>query len=211
MFFRKNNLKNIVKRQNGTSKRQGSRKFVIDEHKLQYLITLFIRKKPNNDINSQIMNTLFEEKDLKIKFNSNKYGALLPKFNSKFSKREFTISRRRKFKMKKTVKRIQQLADILSISEVNNKELIDTTNQLSNFNINNFHIQQHNFESVLGIKEDPAQSDIKAQISQNESPSTMVLFKPPPKLVDELIEFLSKDLIKKTLKVFISIYFNFVY
>lgn len=66
-------------------------------------------------------------------------------------------------------------------------------------------------ESVNKIdKNNPESTEKTIQSETNDidqSQLNIIMLKPPPKLVEQLLTFLSEDLIKKTLEVFIYIYF----
>jgi len=79
-------------------------------------------------------------------------------------------------------------------------QLDDTIHHLSTLIINS---QQINPVSTEEIVPDVIQSEVN-DVNQNQ-PSVLYLIKPPPKLVDQLITFLSEDLVKKTCEVFIYI------
>jgi len=83
-------------------------------------------------------------------------------------------------------------------------ELADGIHRLSTLNINS---QQINPVSTEEIVPDVIQSEVN-DVNQNQQ-SVLYLIKPLPKLVDQLMTFLSEDLVKKTCEVFIYNYFNF--
>jgi len=79
-------------------------------------------------------------------------------------------------------------------------ELADSIHHLSTLNINS---QPINPVSTEEIAPDMIQSEVN-DVNQNQ-PSVLYLIKPPPKLVEKLITFLSEDLVTKTCEVFIYI------
>jgi len=85
-------------------------------------------------------------------------------------------------------------------------ELADSLHRLSTLNINSQQIN-NTVSTPEDIVPDVIQSEVN-DINQNQ-PNVLYLIKPVPKLVKELITFLSEDLIKKTCEVFIYNYFNF--
>lgn len=124
-------------------------------------------------------------------------------------KQKSTKSGKNKSKNDQISKQIQTqtLAESVELTEKNKNEqdklASDISNQLSTLSFNN---QQNNTEPKFETVENMVQSEVNA-VNQCQL-NSMVLLKPAPKLVDKLLIFLSEDLIRKTLQVFISKYFN---
>lgn len=199
MLFKYKNFRRIIKGQNELVKRKEILKFN-ETHKIQHYIETPERKRHNNYSSSLTINTQVEEK-CKTQFNPDENTTkILPKI---VNKRSFKKKRKKKPKRRQAVKQLEQLLDKFSVTKEN--EFTDTTNLQSTSNIN---IQQNYPQPMSGVVEDQVQSDVNTEFSQSESKSTFM--RSAPKLMDKLLQFLSKDLFKKSLKVFIFKYFHFV-
>lgn len=101
----------------------------------------------------------------------------------------------------KEIKSPKQIDQTLEDNKEQNQHQLTDINQSSCLNID---IQQSNSESNTEVVIDEIQSDN----NKVKNKFGILMLKPLPKLVDELLTFLSEELVKKTLQVFTNILFH---
>lgn len=105
----------------------------------------------------------------------------------------------------KKVKSVKSLAE--TTLEENQRKQVGLADSIHRLTILNINSQQINSVSTEEIVPDVIQSEVNN--GNRNQPNVLYLMKPPPKLVDKLVTFLSEDLIRKTCEVFVYNYFNF--
>lgn len=96
-------------------------------------------------------------------------------------------------KKKKKSKDSKSESTVGTKKEQKQNKLTDTIDQLSSLNMNS---QLDQAESNAGVVVEQVQSEVNENV--------LIFMKPPPKLVDQMLKFLSQDLLNKTLEVLIT-------
>lgn len=103
----------------------------------------------------------------------------------------------------KTKNDLNSVTTDITLKTSSEKEEINTQLSLNN---TNKEVQRSTLDLKSKLEKQSDSND-----NQSQSIEYMVLLKPPPRLRDHLLLFLSEDLIKKTLEVYIYLYSNIKY
>lgn len=190
-------FRNILKVQNNILKKQLDSKNEQTDNKLRVIIKTKKTNTLNNDNIKEDSTTLSSDKS------ENKLSqagpSQLKNLNTQQKENDQKVNATKRSsskgdskKKKKKSKGLKSESAVVAIKQEQN-QLTGSINQFSSLNINS---RQDEAESNAGTITDQVQTEVNDNI--------LVLMKPPPKLVDQMLTFLSKDLLTKTLEVLIT-------
>lgn len=202
MYLKNNNFRNILKLQNNIMKKEENMSIVeLIDDKLKMIIEL--QKTPHKE-KVVIQPTIENESELinEETLTQNKNDQKCDSTSSSFKNTNHQKSAQNSIKSEK----VKSLAET-TLEENQRKQqvgLADSIHRLTTLNINSQQINPVSTEETV-----PDVIQLKVNNGNQSLPNVLYLMKPPPKLVDKLITFLSEDLIRKTCEVFVYNYFNF--
>lgn len=191
-------FRNILKVQNNILKKQLDSKNEQTDNKLRVIIKTKKTNTLNNDTIKEDSNTTLSSDKSENKL-SQAGPSQLKNLNTQQKENDQKVNATKRSsskgdskKKKKKSKGLKSESAVVAIKQEQN-QLTGSINQFSSLNINS---RQDEAESNAGTITDQVQTKVNDNI--------LVLMKPPPKLVDQMLTFLSKDLLTKTLEVLIT-------